>query len=100
MNIASANEESAKKAITIIQELTATAELNKTYMGKVQRITDVGAFVEIMPGTPGMRGRLSHDTAQRRLAITITARGYECSQTRIDAQDDTQDEVLRDYRKQ
>ena len=36
MNIASANEESAKKAIAIIQELTATAELNKTYMGKVQ----------------------------------------------------------------
>ena len=54
MNIASANEESAKKAITIIQELTATAELNKTYMGKVQRITDVGAFVEIMPGTDGL----------------------------------------------
>src|SRR5690242_21617489 len=36
---------------SIIQELTATPELNKTYMGKVQRITDFGAFVEIMPGT-------------------------------------------------
>ena len=30
------------------------AELNKTYMGKVQRITDFGAFVEIMPGTDGL----------------------------------------------
>ena len=38
------------KAIGIIQELTATPELNKTYMGKVQRITDFGAFVEIMAG--------------------------------------------------
>jgi polyribonucleotide nucleotidyltransferase len=42
------------KAIGIIQELTATPELNKTYMGKVQRITDFGAFVEIMPGTDGL----------------------------------------------
>ena len=38
----------------MIQELTATAELNKTYMGKVQRITDFGAFVEIMPGIDGL----------------------------------------------
>ena len=38
----------------MIQELTATAELNKTYLGKVQRITDFGAFVEIMPGTDGL----------------------------------------------
>ena len=30
------------------------AELNKTYLGKVQRITDFGAFVEIMPGTDGL----------------------------------------------
>jgi polyribonucleotide nucleotidyltransferase len=37
-----------------IQELTATPELNKTYLGKVQRITDFGAFVEIMPGTDGL----------------------------------------------
>ena len=42
------------KAIAIIQELTATPELNKTYLGKVQRITDFGAFVEIMPGTDGL----------------------------------------------
>jgi len=54
VNVASANEEAARKAIAIIQELTATAELNKTYMGKVQRITDFGAFVEIMPGTDGL----------------------------------------------
>ena len=54
VNVASADEASARKAITIIQELTATAELNKTYLGKVQRITDFGAFVEIMPGTDGL----------------------------------------------
>jgi polyribonucleotide nucleotidyltransferase len=54
VNVASADGESAQKAISIIQELTATPELNKTYLGKVQRITDFGAFVEIMPGTDGL----------------------------------------------
>ena len=54
VNVASADEAAAQKAIGIIQELTATAELNKTYLGKVQRITDFGAFVEIMPGTDGL----------------------------------------------
>jgi polyribonucleotide nucleotidyltransferase len=54
VNVASADETSAQRAIGIIQELTATPELNKTYLGKVQRITDFGAFVEIMPGTDGL----------------------------------------------
>ena len=54
VNVASADEAAAQKAIGIIQELTATAELNKTYLGKVQRITDFGAFVEIMPGLDGL----------------------------------------------
>ena len=54
VNVASSDGDSAAKAIGIIQELTATPELNKSYMGKVQRITDFGAFVEIMPGTDGL----------------------------------------------
>jgi polyribonucleotide nucleotidyltransferase len=54
VNVASSDEASAAKAIGIIQELTATPELNKTYMGKVQRITDFGAFIEIMPGLDGL----------------------------------------------
>jgi polyribonucleotide nucleotidyltransferase len=54
VNVASADEAAASKALGMIQELTATPELNKTYLGKVQRITDFGAFVEIMPGTDGL----------------------------------------------
>ncbi|MBM3771667.1 MAG: polyribonucleotide nucleotidyltransferase [Acidimicrobiia bacterium] len=54
VNVASADGASAQRAISIIQELTATPELNKTYLGKIQRITDFGAFVEIMPGTDGL----------------------------------------------
>ncbi len=54
VNVASADGESAQRAIAIIQELTATPELNKSYLGTVQRITDFGAFVEIMPGVDGL----------------------------------------------
>ena len=54
VNIASADDESAQKAIAIIEELTASPELNKTYLGKIQRITDFGAFVEILPGIDGL----------------------------------------------
>jgi polyribonucleotide nucleotidyltransferase len=52
--IASVDEAAAKKAVSIIEELTATAELNKTYLGKVVRVVDFGAFVEILPGTDGL----------------------------------------------
>ena len=38
----------------MIQELTATPELDKSYLGRVERITDFGAFVEIMPGVDGL----------------------------------------------
>src|SRR3977135_4657398 len=44
VNIASSDETAAAKAISIIQELTATPELDKTYEGRVERITDFGAF--------------------------------------------------------
>jgi len=52
--IASVDEAAAKKAVAIIEELTATAELNKTYLGKVVRVVEFGAFVEILPGTDGL----------------------------------------------
>ena len=51
---ASNDEASSARALAIIQELTATPEIGKTYMGKVQRIADFGAFVEIMPGVDGL----------------------------------------------
>jgi polyribonucleotide nucleotidyltransferase len=54
INIASPDGESAKKAIDIINSIIAEAELGKIYLGKVKRILDFGAFVEIMPGTEGL----------------------------------------------
>jgi polyribonucleotide nucleotidyltransferase len=54
VNVASADEGAASRAIAMIQELTATPELEKSYLGRVERITDFGAFVEIMPGVDGL----------------------------------------------
>jgi polyribonucleotide nucleotidyltransferase len=54
INIASANLEQAEAAKRAIEEITAVPEVNKTYLGTVQRIADFGAFVEIMPGTDGL----------------------------------------------
>ena len=54
VNIASADDEAAQKAIAIIKELTQEAEIGKIYLGKVRKIMDFGAFVEIFPGTDGL----------------------------------------------
>ena len=54
INIASNDEAAANKAIQIIRDLTATAEVGKTYLGKVTRLAEFGAFVEIIPGTDGL----------------------------------------------
>jgi polyribonucleotide nucleotidyltransferase len=54
INIASPDGESAKKAMEIINSITAEVELGKIYSGKVKRIVDFGAFVEVLPGTEGL----------------------------------------------
>src|SRR2546425_1955746 len=54
VNVASNDEASANKALQIIRDLTATAEVGKTYLGKVSRLADFRAFVEILPGTDGL----------------------------------------------
>jgi len=54
INIASADEAAAQKAIEIIKGITAEAELGRIYLGKIKRIVDFGAFVEIFPGTEGL----------------------------------------------
>ncbi|HSR52041.1 MAG TPA: polyribonucleotide nucleotidyltransferase [Acidobacteriota bacterium] len=54
VRIASVDGESAQKAIKIIEEITASAEVGRTYMGKVVKVVDFGAFVEILPGTDGL----------------------------------------------
>ncbi|MCE3011296.1 MAG: polyribonucleotide nucleotidyltransferase [Proteobacteria bacterium] len=63
IHIASADPEATKKAIAIIQGIVAEAEVGKTYKGRVVKIADFGAFVEILPNTQGLLhiSEISHD---------------------------------------
>src|SRR5204863_7925259 len=46
--------DSANRAIQMVTDIAAVAEVGKTYLGKVVRLVDFGAFVEIFPGTDGL----------------------------------------------
>ena len=54
INIYAIDGPSAQKAMQMIGEIAAVAEIGKTYLGKVVRLVDFGAFVEIFPGTDGL----------------------------------------------
>lgn len=54
VNVAATDSESADKALKIIKDMMAEAEMGKTYLGKVVRLAEFGAFVEIFPGTDGL----------------------------------------------
>ena len=54
VNVSSSDQVAAAKALQMIGDITATAEVGKTYLGKVTRLADFGAFVEIIPGTDGL----------------------------------------------
>jgi len=54
ITIASTDVEAAEKAKQMISEITAEAEVGRTYTGKVVRIEEYGAFVEILPNLVGL----------------------------------------------
>ena len=54
VSIASTDEDSAKRAVEFVQNLVQEVEVGKIYLGKVKKIVDFGAFVEIFPGTDGL----------------------------------------------
>jgi polyribonucleotide nucleotidyltransferase len=54
VNVASNDEAALAQALQIIGDITATPEVGKTYLGKVVRLAEFGAFVEIFPGTDGL----------------------------------------------
>lgn len=54
VNVASSDADGLARAIQMITDLTATPEIGKTYLGKVVRLAEFGAFVEIFPGTDGL----------------------------------------------
>ena len=54
VNVASSDADGLNRAIQMISDITAVPEVGKTYLGKVVRLAEFGAFVEIFPGTDGL----------------------------------------------
>ncbi len=54
VTIFSANSHAVQQAIEIVQGIIKEVELDKIYVGKVKKVVDFGAFVEILPGTEGL----------------------------------------------
>lgn len=69
IHIASADPEATKKAIAIINDIIAEAEVGKAYKGRVVKIAEFGAFVEILPNTQGLL-HISEIANERVRAVT------------------------------
>lgn len=54
VSIASSDAEAAARAVEFVENLTQEVEVGRIYLGKVKKIVDFGAFVEIFPGTDGL----------------------------------------------
>jgi len=54
VNVSSSDADGLAQALAIINNLTAVPEIGKTYLGKVVRLAEFGAFVELFPGTDGL----------------------------------------------
>ncbi len=65
--IASADGVAMEKAVAAIEAITAQPEVGRIYRGKVRKIVDFGAFVEILPGTDGLLhiSQISKDRVRR-----------------------------------
>jgi polyribonucleotide nucleotidyltransferase len=54
VSIASTDKKASQAAVDIVESLIQEVEVGKIYLGKVKKIVDFGAFVEILPGTDGL----------------------------------------------
>ncbi len=54
VTISSKNENDAKKAYDMVRDITEDVQVGKVYEGKVKKITDFGAFIEVLPGKEGL----------------------------------------------
>ena len=63
IHVASADPKATKEALRMIMDICAEAELGKTYSGRVVKIAEFGAFVEILPNTQGLLhiSEIAHD---------------------------------------
>jgi polyribonucleotide nucleotidyltransferase len=54
VHIFSTSGSGGDQALQMVRDVTASAEIGKTYLGKVVRLAEFGAFVELFPGTDGL----------------------------------------------
>jgi polyribonucleotide nucleotidyltransferase len=54
VTIFSPDQASVQKALGMIQDICREVEVDRIYVGKVKKITDFGAFVEVIPNTDGL----------------------------------------------
>jgi len=77
IHIASNSMERAEKAIQFIRRLTEDAEVGGVYTGKVKRVLDFGAIVEILPGTDGLLHISQLDHAHTKKVTDVVNEGDE-----------------------
>jgi len=67
VRVAAVDEDAAREAIELIRGYTEECEVGKIYLGQVVKVTDFGAFVQILPGTDGLVhiSELSHEHVRR-----------------------------------
>ncbi|HLC41025.1 MAG TPA: polyribonucleotide nucleotidyltransferase [Methylomirabilota bacterium] len=54
VTVFSSDQESVQRALEIIQDICREVELDRIYVGKVKKVVEFGAFVEVIPGTEGL----------------------------------------------
>lgn len=52
--VASADEDAAKRAVAMIQAIVREVKVGEMYLGRVTRLMNFGAFVEVLPGKEGL----------------------------------------------
>lgn len=104
VQIATSDAEAAKRAVKMIQDLTQEAEIGKTYLGNVRKITDFGAFVEIFPGTDGLvhiselankRVKRVEDVLQEGDEVLVKVIGFDKGKIRLSRREAIADEEER-----
>jgi len=67
VNIFAGNQEAFDKAVQMVKEITASPEVDKVYAGKVMKIVEFGAFVNIMPNQDGLLhiSEIAHDRVDK-----------------------------------
>ncbi len=86
--ISSPNQEAAEKALKIIIGITKDVEAGEVYTGKVVRIMNFGAFVEILPGKEGLVhiSKLAHHRVEKVEDVVNVGDEIEVKVTEIDSQ--------------